>query len=236
YAVEVDGQIITIYDPAVHHKIEHPTSREQDGRWVLCRRPHVLVGGELTIEMLDLQLNPSIGFYQGPVQMKANNGILVVDDFGRQRVSPEELLNRWVVPLERRIDFVTLAGGRKIEVPFDLFLVFATNLDPTKLIDEAFLRRIQTKVRMGFVTPGQFHEIFRRACLSFNLAHSQAAAEELIRIIGEQYNEPLRGCYPRDILRQIVWSAQYRQCEPVLDVESLAEACRAYFLETQPDH
>lgn len=236
YAVEVDGQIITIYDPAVHHKIEHPMSREHDGRWVLCRRPHVLVGGELTIEMLDLQLNPSIGFYQGPVQMKANNGILIVDDFGRQRVSPEELLNRWVVPLERRIDFVTLAGGRKIEIPFDLFLVFATNLDPAKLIDEAFLRRIQTKVKMGFVTPEEFHEIFRRTCLRFNLTYSQDAVEELIRIIGEQYHEPLRGCYPQDILRQIMWSAQYRQCEPVLDLESVTGACRAYFLDTQPDH
>jgi hypothetical protein len=107
----------------------------------------VLVGGELTIEMLDLQLNPNTGFYTGPLQMKANNGILIVDDFGRQRVSPEELLNRWVVPLERRIDFVTLAGGRKIEIPFDLFLVFATNLDPAKLIDEAFLRRIRPRSR-----------------------------------------------------------------------------------------
>jgi predicted ATPase with chaperone activity len=232
HAVEVDGQIITIYDPVLHRKIERPKGQDQDVRWVLCRRPHVLVGGELTIEMLDLQLNPSTGFYTGPLQMKANNGILIVDDFGRQRVSPEELLNRWVVPLERRIDFVTLAGGRKIEIPFDLFLVFATNLDPAKLIDEAFLRRIQTKIKVGFVSPEQFHEIFKRVCLGFKLAHNQAAAEELIRIIGDQYSEPLRACYPRDILRQVVWTAQYRQREPVLDRESVAQACRAYFLET----
>ena len=235
YAVEVDGQIITIYDPVLHRKTEHPKGHDQDARWVLCHRPHVLVGGELTIEMLDLQLNPSTGFYTGPLQMKANNGILIVDDFGRQRVSPEELLNRWVVPLERRIDFVTLAGGRKIEIPFDLFLVFATNMDPAKLIDEAFLRRIQTKIKVGFVSPERFHEIFRRACLGLKLAYSQAAADELIRII-EQYGEPLRACYPRDILRQVVWTAQYRQREPVLDLESVTQACRAYFLETEPDH
>jgi predicted ATPase with chaperone activity len=231
YAVEVDGQIITIYDPVLHRKIEHPKSHDHDGRWVLCRRPHVLVGGELTIEMLDLQLNPSTRFYTGPLQMKANNGVLIVDDFGRQRVSPEELLNRWVVPLERRIDFVTLAGGRKIEIPFDLFLVFATNLDPAKMIDEAFLRRIQTKIKVGFVSTEQFQEIFRRVCLSFKLAHNKAAAEELIQIINK-YGEPLRACYPRDILRQVVWTAQYLQREPILDTESVTQACRAYFLST----
>ncbi len=235
YAVEVDGQIITIYDPVLHGKTEHPKGHDQDGRWVLCRRPHALVGGELTIEMLDLQLNPSTGFYTGPLQMKANNGIFIVDDFGRQRVSPEELLNRWVVPLERRIDFVTLAGGRKIEIPFDLFLVFATNLDPAKLVDEAFLRRIQTKIKVDFVHPEQFHEIFRRACRRFNLAYKEATVEELIRIIAEQYEEPLRACYPRDILSQVIWTAQYLQREPLLDVESVTQACRAYFLETGPD-
>ena len=138
YAVEVDGQIITVYDAVLHQRVEQPAAPDHDDRWVLCRSPRVLVGGELTIEMLDLQYNPSTRFYAAPVQMKANNGLLIIDDFGRQRVSPEELLNRWVVPLDRRIDFLTLAGGKKIEIPFDLFVVFATNLDPAKLVDEAF--------------------------------------------------------------------------------------------------
>ncbi len=135
YAVEVDGQIITVYDAVVHKRVDQAPNPEQDGRWVLCHRPRLMVGGELTIEMLDLQYNPSTKYYNGPVQMKANNGLLVVDDFGRQRLSPEELLNRWVVPLDRRIDFLSLAGGQKIQIPFDLLVVFATNLDPMKMMD-----------------------------------------------------------------------------------------------------
>jgi predicted ATPase with chaperone activity len=230
YAVEVDGQIITIYDPVLHQKVEQTRGQDHDGRWALCHRPRVLVGGELTIEMLDLQLNRSTGFYAGPVQMKANNGILIVDDFGRQRVSPEELLNRWVVPLERRIDFVTLAGGRKIEIPFDPFVVFATNLDPATMVDEAFLRRIQTKIKVDFVNTEQFHEILRRVCARLNLTYIAAVADQLIHMIGEEYKEPLRACYPRDILQQVVWTAQYLQAEPVLDRESVNLACRTYFL------
>jgi len=230
YAVEVDGQIITVYDAVLHKRVEQPATRSHDGRWVLCRRPRVLVGGELTIEMLDLQFNPSTKFYDGPVQMKANNGILIIDDFGRQRISPEELLNRWVVPLDRRIDFLTLAGGKKIEVPFDLFVVFATNLDPAKMVDEAFLRRIQTKVKVDYVTPEQFREIFRRICLQLGLSYDVAVVDGLIQMIGLEYKEPLRACYPRDIVQQIIAGARYLQKEPRLDREAVAQACRNYFL------
>jgi predicted ATPase with chaperone activity len=230
HAVEVDGQIITIYDSVLHQHVEPPADLEYDGRWVLCRRPKVLVGGELTIEMLDLQFNPSTKFYTGPVQMKANNGLLIVDDFGRQRISPEELLNRWVVPLDRRIDFLTLAGGKKIEVPFDLLVVFATNLDPAKLVDEAFLRRIQSKIKVGYVTPDQFREIFRRACAQFKFTYEARAADDLIQMIQAEYQEPLRACYPRDIVQQIVSGARYLQKDPRMDRESLAEACHNYFL------
>ena len=230
YAVEVDGQIITVYDPALHQRLEQSVDHEQDGRWVRCRRPRMMVGGELTIEMLDLQFNSSTRFYTGPVQMKANNGILIIDDFGRQRVSPEELLNRWVVPLDRRIDFITLAGGRKIEIPFDLLVVFATNLDPAKLADEAFLRRIQTKIKIDFMTPDQFREIFRRLCVKHDLDYEQTLADDLIRIIEQDRREPLRACYPRDILHQILWAAQYRQKKPRLDRKALEDACNNYFL------
>ena len=196
YAVEVDGQIITVYDSVLHQKRGAAPGPDQDGRWVLCRRPRVMVGGELTIEMLDLQFNPSTKFYTGPVQMKANNGLLIVDDFGRQRVSPEELLNRWVVPLDRRIDFLTLAGGKKIEIPFDLFVVFATNLDPAKMVDEAFLRRIQTKIKVDFVSPEQFREIFRRVCVQFNLEYDAAVVDELIRMIGHGVQGAAAGLLP----------------------------------------
>ena len=232
HAVEVDGQIITVYDAVQHQKLEQPKAKgsDHDGRWVLCSRPRVMVGGELTIEMLDLQFNRSTKFYTGPLQMKANNGLLIVDDFGRQRVSPEELLNRWVVPLDRRIDFLSLAGGKKIEIPFDLFVVFATNLDPATMVDEAFLRRIQTKIKIDFVSCEQFREIFRRSCVKSNLEYDQAVVDELIRMIGVEFKEPLRACYPRDILRQILWSAQYLQKEPRLDRESVVLACRNYFL------
>lgn len=230
YAVEVDGQIITVYDPALHQRIELSVDHEQDGRWVRCRRPRMMVGGELTIEMLDLQFNSSTRFYTGPVQMKANNGILIIDDFGRQRVSPEELLNRWVVPLDRRIDFITLAGGRKIEIPFDLLVVFATNLDPAKLADEAFLRRIQTKIKIDFMSPDQFREIFRRLCVKHDLNYEPALADDLIGIIEQDRREPLRACYPRDILQQILWAAQYRQKKPRLDRKALEDACNNYFL------
>jgi predicted ATPase with chaperone activity len=230
YAVEVDGQIITVYDPALHQRLEQSVDHEQDGRWARCRRPRMMVGGELTIEMLDLQFNSSTRFYTGPVQMKANNGILIIDDFGRQRVSPEELLNRWVVPLDRRIDFITLAGGRKIEIPFDMLVVFATNLDPAKLADEAFLRRIQTKIKIDFMTPDQFREIFRRLCVKHDLDYEQALADDLIGIIRQDRREPLRACYPRDILHQILWAAQYQQKKPRLDRKALEDACNNYFL------
>jgi len=230
YAVEVDGQIITVYDSVIHQKVDQPAASDQDSRWVLCRRPRVLVGGELTIEMLDLQFNPHTKFYAGPVQMKANNGLLIVDDFGRQRISPEELLNRWVVPLDRGIDFLTLAGGKKIEIPFDLLVVFATNLDPAKLVDEAFLRRIQTKIKVDYVTPEQFREIFRRICLQFNLNYDAAVVDDLILRIGQEHKEPLRACYPGDIVQQILSGARYLQKEPHLDRKAVALACRNYFL------
>jgi len=180
--------------------------------------------------MLELQFNASTKFYDGPVQMKANNGMLIIDDFGRQRVSPEELLNRWVVPLDRRIDFLTLAGGKKIEIPFDLFVAFATNLDPVKLVDEAFLRRIQTKIKVDYVGAQQFREIFRRVCQEFGLNYNEQITDDLARMITAEYKEPLRACYPRDIVQQIIWEARYLQKEPRLVRESVAQACRNYFL------
>ena len=229
--MEVDGQIITVYDSVLHQKVAQPLAPGHDSRWVLCRRPHVVVGGELTIEMLELQFNPSINYYTGPAQMKANNGLLIVDDFGRQRISPEQLFNRWMVPLDRRIDFLTLAGGKKIDIPFDLLLVFASNLDPAATIaDKAFLRRIQTKIKVDFATPDQFREIFRRVCLQLNLIYDAAVVDEVMQMIRVKYTEPFRACYPRDIVQQILWEARYWQKEPRLDLESVTRACRNYFL------
>ena len=230
HAVESDGHVITVFDPLVHKKIERTHDPNADRRWVYCERPKVVVGGELTIEMLDLQFNPVTKFYAAPGQMKANNGVLIIDDFGRQRVRPEELLNRWVVPLDRRFDFLTLVGGKKIEVPFELFVVFATNMDPSHLADAAFLRRIQTKVHVGIATEQQFTEIFRRVCVAAGLSFDAALVQDLISVLQNQFQETLRPCYPRDLINQILWTARYEQRKPKLDRASLIRAAESYFI------
>ena len=230
FAVEIDGQVITVYDPLIHKRLHTNGLPSSDPRWVLCHRPRVVVGGELTIEMLDLQFNPVTKYYAGPVQMKANNGVLIIDDFGRQRVRPEELLNRWVVPLDRQVDFLTLVGGKKIEVPFELFVAFATNMDPAELVDAAFLRRIQTKVKIDNASEPQFREIFRRVAERYRLHYEPEILDILVDLLQNKLREPLCRCYPRDILNQVCWSARYEGKEPRVDRESVLSALEAYFL------
>ena len=230
YAIEVDGQIITIYDPVIHKRVTDSEPAVRDERWVCCHRPTVLVGGELTVEMLDLQFNPVTKFYVGPAQMKANNGVLIIDDFGRQRLRPEELLNRWVVPLDRKIDFLTLSGGKKIEVPFEMLVVFASNMDPAELVDPAFLRRIQTKIHIGGLSDDQFCEIFRRVAADNRVPYDESIPVELIQFIRVSLNLELRQCYPRDIVNQICWGARYEGRKPHIDRHTLKQAIDAYFL------
>ncbi len=230
HAIEVDGQIICVYDADVHKKINDPAAQSSDQRWVLCHRPTVLVGGELTLEMLELQFNPIAKVYMAPVQMKANNGVLIIDDFGRQRMRPEELLNRWVVPLDRRIDFLTLAGGKKIEIPFEPCVVFATNMDPSSLGDEAFLRRIQTKIKVGNISEQQFHAIFQAVCGTCGLEAGPELIDELITVIRKELKEPLRACHPQDLVNRICWKARYKRAEPCLDRDTLLAAVDSYFL------
>ena len=259
YAVEVDGQIITVFDEHVHQRIGRgapaqppaplgglfgagaggQASSVPDARWVLCERPRVVVGGELTIEMLDLQFNPVTGYYTAPLQMKANDGLLVLDDFGRQRIRPEELLNRWIVPLDRRIDFLTLQGGKKFDIPFALLVVFSTNLDPStgfgsdqhgSVADQAFLRRIPNKVRIGFVGREQFHEIFKRACQDHGVLYDYVVVEQLVGHLELALYQPLRPCYPRDILQHLTWEARYEGRQPQLRWDAVERACRTYFV------
>jgi MoxR-like ATPase len=234
YAVEIDGQMITVFDDHVHERVEGAGGLHGDTRWVRCRRPRLMVGGELTIDMLDLEFNPISKVYTAPVQMRANNGFLIIDDFGRQRIPPADLLNRWVVPLDRRVDFLTMTGGRKLQIPFDLFVVFATNLDPASVIEEAFLRRIQTKINMGKLTSQQFHEIFKRACTSSSLKYDKDLVDDVMKRIVDEFEQPLRACQPQDLINQILWRAKYEQTQPAFDVQGLAAACRAYFL-TKPE-
>lgn len=230
YAVEVDGQIITIYDPAVHVRVPDEEPANCDKRWVVCSRPAVLVGGELTVDMLDLQFNPNTKYYVGPAQMKANNGVLIIDDFGRQRIRPDELLNRWVVPLDRRIDFLTLAGGKKIEIPFEMLVVFASNMNPFDLVDASFLRRIHTKIKVGAVSSEQFIEIFRRVAADRRVPFDPEIPDALINFIQRILKQELRSCFPRDIVEQACWAARYEGRKPYLDLASLKQAVDAYFL------
>ena len=228
HAVEVEGQIITVYDPLVHKRVERQPLC--DSRWVLCQRPSVMAGGELTIEMLDMQFSTVAKFYTGPLQMKANNGLLIIDDFGRQRVQPEALLNRWVVPLDRRIDFLTLTGGKTIEIPFEVMVVFSSNRNPTDLLEDAYLRRVQTKIKIDAVSDEQFCEIFRRVASEQGLECEPSVLRNLATFIRETVKEPLRPCYPRDILNQICWAAKYEGRKPCLDTEAIAHAVETYFM------
>jgi len=229
HAIVVDNQIVSVFDPGVHFPSSAEISAESDKRWVLCRRPCVLAGGELSAEMLDLQFNAISRFYTAPLQMKANNGVLILDDFGRQRMRPDELLNRWMTPLDRRVDFFTLPGGRKFEVPFDLFIVFSTNLDPHQLADEAFLRRIPNKIAVDYATTEQFLEIFRRECQMRLVACDEGVPEYVLRCIADM-KQSLSQCYPRDLINQIFWSARYAGTEPHLTRQSVEQACKAHFL------
>jgi len=233
HAVEVDNQVIAVYDPGIHRPVDKSFSDEFDKRWVLCHRPRVIAGGELSMEMLDLQFSTTSRLYTAPLQLKANNGVLVIDDFGRQRIRPEELLNRWMTPLDRRVDFLSLPGGRKFEVPFDVFVLFATNLDPSELIDEAFLRRIPYKIKLSYVTPQQFRRIFRNVTDALLLDYDDALVECLIGLITTVFKQPLRPCYARDIVQQVFWTAAFRQQELRLNEKIIESACRNYFLPNE---
>jgi MoxR-like ATPase len=236
HAVEVDNQIITVFDPGVHKRRLETETEDCDRRWVLCRRPCVVTGGELTAEMLELQYNPVLRFYSAPLQMKANNGVFILDDFGRQRIRPQELLNRWMTALDRRVEFLSLPGGRKFEIPFDTLVIFATNLEPQQLADEAFLRRIPNKIYVGPATREQFMEIFRREAEGPRaLPLDESVLEFLVEYLTEDLKVPLSPCYPRDLLDQIFWAARYLHAKPEFTKELAKWACSNYFLQNQPN-
>jgi hypothetical protein len=238
YAIDVEGQTITLFDPVAHESLDTDdepapviAASARDRRWVRVRRPVVIVGGELTLSMLDLTFNPIAKFHEAPLQLKANGGVFLVDDFGRQRMRPEELLNRWIVPLESRVDYLTLHTGKKIQVPFDVFTVFATNLDPASLGDEAFLRRIPYKIAVEDPTIEQFTRIFELNCTRRRLRFHQVMVAYLYRRYFAPYDRPLRACQPRDLLDQVVALCRYRGREPMITRELLDAACHSYFID-----
>jgi hypothetical protein len=243
HAIDIDGQIVTVFDPVNHVSLEESGDAEQgsvikgkprDRRWERIKRPVVIVGGELTLDMLDLSFNPISKFHEAPLQMKANGGVFLVDDFGRQRMRPQDLLNRWIVPLESRVDYLTLHTGRKFQVPFEVLIVFATNLDPASLADEAFLRRIPYKIPIEDPTVEQFTQIFELNCRRRNLRFHQVMVAYLQRRHYAPANRPMRSCHPRDLLDQVTALCRYRGQEPVITRDLIDAACRAYFIDDAP--
>jgi hypothetical protein len=228
YAVEVDNQIISIYDPVVHHAVVNE-DKELDPRWVLCRRPCIVVGGELIPSMLELRLDESSGIYSAPLQMKANNGLFIVDDFGRQLMSPRDLLNRWIVPLDRRMDYLTLRYGVKFQIPFELLVVFSTNLDPSDLADEAFLRRIPNKIYVECVSEQVFDQIFDRVVTARRVPAEADSAAYLRRLCLREGRTELRACYPNDICNILSSIAQYESRSIQMTKADLERATALYF-------
>lgn len=229
YAIEVDGQIISLYDPVVHTPVDEEGDPNIDPRWLLCHRPCIVVGGELIPSMLELRLDESSGLYAAPMQLKANNGIFIIDDFGRQLMSPRDLLNRWIVPLDRKVDYLTLRYGVKFQVPFELMVVFSTNLDPSDLADEAFLRRIHNKIYIEAVDVHSFDQIFQRVMQARRLQTDHDSSEFLRQLCLREGRTQLRACYPSDIANIILSIGKYEGQPPLITKSNLERAANLYF-------
>lgn len=246
-AITVGGQVIRVFDPLVHTPITqeeaafHTASlnvnngrtekAKYDQRWRLFERPAVMVGGELTMDSLDLRYEPIAKVYEAPLQLKANGGMFLIDDFGRQQISPQELLNRWIVPLESGIDFLRLQSGQSLEVPFRQFIVFSTNLDPMQLVDGAFLRRIQMKVEVGGPSEKLFYQIFTESCKSFNVPFDKKTFVHLLQKWYRGPNRVMQAVHPRDLVKTVISICNYDGTTPRLTPELIDEACESYFVD-----
>ncbi|NNE73160.1 MAG: AAA family ATPase [Acidimicrobiales bacterium] len=228
-AVEVDGQVIQVFDPAVHDEAE-AQPEDLDPRWVVCRRPVIVAGGELSMSMLELEFDQAAGLYQAPIQMKSNNGILVIDDFGRQMISPDELLNRWIVPLGRGIDYLKLSYGFKFTVPFECKLVFSTNLDPNSLGDDAFLRRLRNKVFVGPITDEAFTWILARVAKAKGIQVS-AEAGLYMRQLARKYIGELRPYLAIDFCELMLGICAYEGVPKVFDEAMIDRVADVYFVD-----
>ena len=245
YALYLDGQVVKVYD-AVSHKLAPDrdvtgapnlttgslrTNTRRDPRWVKVRRPFIVTGGELTLEGLDLVYDDTHKFYEAPFQVKANGGILLIDDFGRQQVRPRDLLNRWIVPLENRVDYLTLHNGLKVEVPFDVLIVFSTNLPPRDLVDEAFLRRLRHKIEIGDPSYEDYREIFKRVANTKKVEYNDQGLAYLLQEWYIKRNRKLRASHPRDLCDQILDISSYLSVPPVMTREMIDRAAQAYFVD-----
>ena len=243
YAVSIGGQIIQIHDQLVHipyttPEIDMPAGKTGylgvDKRWGLFHRPSVMVGGELTMAALELRFEPVTKIYEAPLQMKANGGMFLIDDFGRQQISPQQLLNRWIVPLETRIDFLRLPSGQTLEIPFRQLIVFATNLDPSALVDAAFLRRIQMKVEVNAPDEKMFYQIFAQMCQTLKVPFDRIGFVHLLQKWYREARRPMQAVHPRDILKTLLAIADYAGIPPQMTPELLDEACMCYFVDSNP--
>ncbi len=228
YAVAVDSQIISVYDPVVHQPLDND-NEDLDPRWLLCKRPCIITGGELIPSMLELRLDDASGIYAAPLQMKANNGILIIDDFGRQLMSPRDLLNRWIVPLDRRVDYLTLRYGVKFQIPFELMVVFSTNLEPSDLADEAFLRRIHNKIYIEAIDASAFDQIFARVVQARGFQAETDSAEYLRKLCLREGRTELRACYPGDICNILQSIGRYEGRAAIMTKAELERAAALYF-------
>jgi hypothetical protein len=237
YCIEADGQIIKIFDPAVHVSFPAGTSGangyndpmflphlEHDPRWVRCKRPYIITGGELTLDMLDLDFDPHSKYYEAPLQMKAIGGVFVIDDFGRQRVRPHELLNRWIFPLERKIDYLTLHTGKKFALLFDQLVIFATNFPPEELMDPAQLRRVHYKMKINPPTVDEYKEIFRRICASYGLEFSEEIMAYLLNVFYIKHKVPFAGFHPKFIAEHVIAACNYLGTAPRITRQLLADS------------
>lgn len=234
HALIEDGQLIKLFDAAYHDAVkedEHSLFKaaEHDSRWVKIRRPTVVVGGELTMDSLEIRHDPHANVGEAPLQLKSNCGCLLIDDFGRQRIEPAELLNRWIVPLENRHDFLTLATGRKFQVPFEQLIIFSTNLEPEDLVDDAFLRRIPYKIEIADADEQEFHRLFQLYTESFGCEYRKETVDYLIAEHYRPLNRPLRRCHPRDLLTQIQNYCAYNDLPMELRPEYFDRVVRSYF-------
>lgn len=239
-AVEVTGQVIRLYDPAIHFSVEDETpaspqldlsmSQKHDSRWKKCRRPVVMVGGELTLAMLELRYDTESKYYEAPIHMKAGNGVFILDDFGRQQMEPRQLLNRWIIPLERGTDFPTLHTGLKFEIPFDQITIFCTNLSPKDLVDGAFLRRIRHKIEVLPQTEDEFKEILCRVCNAKGVAYDAGVTEYLLDNYYRKAGRSLAGSHPRDLMEHILDRARFKKQKPEFTRDSVDLAAASYFV------